>query len=115
LATCGEGGPNEIFILTFLLRSLPFLMSIGFSNGVVQMRWATTSTRLLSTAASTTTPEEDEKEHQRMKDEETTYENDIKTRILDAALGHVDENGWNKETLAIGVSSAVLNLVFFFY
>jgi len=110
LPTCG-GTTGRHFnfqcFALFFLRLLPFLLLIGFSNGVVLLRWATTSVRLLSTGASTiTTPEENEKEHQRMKDEETTYENDIKIRILDAALSHVDENGWSKETLAIGLSNA---------
>ena len=106
-----------MFCSFFFLRLLPLLLLIGFSNGVVLLRWATTSVRLLSTGASTiTTPEEDEKEQQRMKDEETMYENDIKIRILDAALGHVDENGWKKETLAIGLSNATfISILFRFF
>lgn len=44
----------------------------------------------------------DAKETQRLKDEETEYENDIKVKILDAALGYVDISGWSKEALAQG-------------
>ncbi|KZS11099.1 Ubiquinone biosynthesis protein COQ9, mitochondrial [Daphnia magna] len=47
----------------------------------------------------------DAKEIQRLKDEETEYENDIKVKILDAALGYVDISGWSKEALAQGAES----------
>lgn len=87
------------------------MLLIGCSNGIVLFRWAT-STRLLSADASYTTPEQEEKENQRLKDEETTYENDIKLKILDAALDHVQANGWSKETLAIGI---LLKIVIGFY
>jgi len=46
--------------------------------------------------------EEDARESQRLKDEETAYENDIKARILDASLLNVPQLGWSKEALAIG-------------
>jgi hypothetical protein len=42
------------------------------------------------------------KEYQRFKDEEAAYENDIKTKILDATLHFVIPNGWSKESLALG-------------
>ncbi len=64
------------------------------------LRWATAAR--WKSVDSTTTVEEDARESQRLKDEETAYENDIKARILDASLLNVPQLGWSKEALAIG-------------
>ena len=37
-----------------------------------------------------------------MEDEDTIYEDDVKGKILDASLNHVQQHGWTKDTLAIG-------------
>ena len=61
----------------------------------------TTFARMKSVDSSTTV-EEDEREAQRLKDEETVYESNIKWKILDAALDNVSQYGWTKESLALG-------------
>lgn len=63
-------------------------------------RW-TTNVRLQSTDAFT--EELDHKEAQRLKDEETIYETNIKIKILDSALSFVESSGWSKQTLAKGI------------
>lgn len=40
-----------------------------------------------------------------MEDDDTIYEDDVKGKILDASLNHVQQHGWTKDTLAIGAES----------
>ena len=54
-----------------------------------------------------TTVEQDKREAQLLEDEDTIYEDDIKHKILDAALNHVQQSGWTKETLAIGTTKPI--------
>merc|ERR1712071_254628 len=66
--------------------------------------WSSTSRQWMSSDDSTTV-EQDKREAQLLEDEDTIYEDDIKHKILDAALNHVQQSGWTKETLAIGAES----------
>jgi len=66
-------------------------------------RWLSSSST--SSPDDSTTAEQDEREAQQFQDEETMYEDDIKGKILDAALEHVQQHGWTKESLAIGAES----------
>ena len=66
-------------------------------------RWLSSSST--SSPDDSTTAEQDEREAQQFQDEETMYEDDIKGKILDAALEHVQQHGWTKESLAIGTLS----------
>ena len=76
-------------------------MFAGGLTGDVLFRWSST-TRFQST--DTFTDDVDPKETQRLKDEETVYETQIRHTILDAALGYVDISGWSKQALAEAVS-----------
>lgn len=75
-----------------------FILTVvtGVLNGNPVFRW---TSQAQSTDA---TVESVNREEQRLKDEDTTYENDIKVKILDAALAHVDLSGWSKQALAEG-------------
>ena len=75
-------------------------MFAGGLTGDVLFRGSST-TRFQST--DTFTDDVDPKETQRLKDEETVYETQIRHTILDAALGYVDISGWSKQALAEGV------------
>ncbi|XP_057379922.1 ubiquinone biosynthesis protein COQ9, mitochondrial-like [Daphnia carinata] len=79
-----------------------FLQNTRSLTRGVFFRW-TPAVRSQSTDAFT--DDSDAKETQRLKDEETEYETDIKSKILDAALGYVDISGWSKEALAQGAES----------
>jgi hypothetical protein len=74
-------------------------MFAGGLTGNVLFRW-TSIARSQSTDAFN--DEVDPKETQRLKDEETIYETQIRRNILDAALGYVDISGWSKQALAEG-------------
>nr|CAH0102375.1 unnamed protein product [Daphnia galeata] len=77
-------------------------MALSGLTGNVLFRWSST-TRFQST--DTFTDDVDPKETQRLKDEETVYETQIRHKILDAALGYVDISGWSKQALAEGAES----------
>jgi len=66
-------------------------------------RWLSSSST--SSRDDSTTAEQDAREAQQLDDEDTIYEEDVKGKILDAALNHVQEYGWTKDTLAIGAES----------
>ena len=84
-------------ICYWLFKSI-FTALSGILNGNPISRWITASRGQTSDA----TVESINREEQRLKDEDTTYENDIKIKILDAALAHVDLSGWSKQALAQG-------------
>ncbi|EFX71430.1 hypothetical protein DAPPUDRAFT_255763 [Daphnia pulex] len=77
-------------------------MALSGLTGNVLFRW-TPASRYQSTDAFT--DDVDPKETQRLKDEETVYETEIRHKILDAALGYVDISGWSKQALAEGSES----------
>lgn len=81
------------------------MMFAEFLKGNTFFRWATI-VRPQSDDASTSDAV-NQKEEQRLKDEETEYETNIKLKILNASLTYVDTSGWSKQALAEGVKNQI--------